>query len=768
MNNCLNMRYLATTLIATTILGCSSTSSVPEGDQLFTGLTKIKYNNYENCDQAIIAQTEVEAALATAPNGAIFGSSYYRTPFQFRLWLYNAFAKDESKFGTWMRTSFGKAPVLMSWVNPELRASVAREALRSHGYFRSDVSYNVVKQRNPKKAKIGYNVNMGHLFTIDTISYNGFFGDAGTLIKASTADAVVKGGDPFDVSALEDERNRISTLLRNNGYFYYQPSFASYLADTISLPGKVKLKFQLNDSINHRGLHKWYMGNVTINFRKKFMEELKDSFHHRRFTAHFNGRRPPIRPRVILRDLKLRPRQPYSYQNYTESANKLSSMGLFSMVDFTFTPRDSSLNCDTLDLTLSCVFDKPYQFYIETNATGKTTGRVGPELVLGMTKMNAFHGGEKLDINLHGSYEWQTGHEAKGAHGKLNSYEYGGDITLELPRLLLPFMRRHRFHSTPTTIIRASRNTLNRADYFKRNVVSGELTYTFQTSATSLHEFSPLTLEYEHMVSTTDTFRAIMKQNPYLLISMQDQFIPKMSYTYTYTSPKNNINPIYWRTTVSEAANILSTAYMAFGNKWSTRDKEMFKNPYAQFFKVESDFRKTWALTEHSQLVGHIAAGIIYSYGNSVRAPYSEQFFVGGANSIRAFTVRAIGPGSFHTDEPQLSYMDQTGDIKFLANMEYRTRLFGDLHGAVFLDAGNVWAIRDDYRQNSKFKLNNLPDELAVGTGIGLRYDLEFFVLRVDWGIGLHLPYTTNRNGWYNIPNFKDGQSLHLAIGYPF
>ena len=192
----------------------------------------------------------------------------------------------------------------------------------------------------------------------------------------------------------------------------------------------------------------------------------------------------------------------------------------------------------------------------------------------------------------------------------------------------------------------------------------------------------------------------------------------------------------------------------------------MFKNPYAQFVKIETDLRKTWQVADHAQLVAHINGGIIWSYGNSQSSPYSEQFYVGGANSIRAFNVRSVGPGRYYTNQSRLSYLDQTGDIKLQANVEFRPRIFGNLYGAVFLDAGNVWAMRDDgYRAGSKFNIKNIFKETALGTGIGVRYDLDFFVLRLDWGIGLHLPY---KSGFYNMPSFGDSQSLHFAIGYPF
>lgn len=753
-------------IISGVFASCSSTKNIPEDDQLFVGLTKIEYKNYEKNDHFVAVQEEVEAALATAPNGALFGSSYYRSPFPYGLWIWNAFSKSRSVFSKWMTKSFGKPPVLMSWVNPELRANVTRELLRANGYFDSSVEYNVITQKNPKKAKIGYTVNLGRLYRIDSLRYVNFPQRADSLIRATIGETLIHPGDPFKVSTLDAERTRLSNVFRNNGYYYYQPGYASYLADTISVPDTVQLRLQYADSVPANVRRKWYIGKVNLELRKDYMEELSDSLEHRYFTVRFNGRKPPLRTRVILRDLKLRPRKLYSYDDYLQSANKITGTGLFSYVDFKFTPRDTTLRCDTLDLTLSCVFDKPYDFYVEANMVGKTSGKLGPGAVIGISRRNAFRGGEKLDININGSYEWQTGHNADGSSSEMNSYEYGANVSLEIPRLLLPFWSRVRWYNTPSTILKASSSVINRSGYFKRHIVSGELTYNFQRTATSVHQFSPLILQYEYMTRMTSAFSDILEENPYLLVTMADQFVPKMRYTYTYSSPTNYRSPIYWQVVVSEASNLLSLGYMMAGNKWNEKSKQLFKNPYAQFFKIETDFRKTWAVGDHSQLVGHVSAGFIWSYGNSVSAPYSEQFYVGGANSIRAFNVRSIGPGAYHTDSEHASYMDQTGDIKLQANLEYRFRLFGNLYGATFLDAGNVWALRDDgYRTNSVFKVKNLLKETALGTGVGLRYDLEFFVLRLDWGVGLHVPY---KSGFYNISSFGDGQSLHFAIGYPF
>ena len=495
------------------------------------------------------------------------------------------------------------------------------------------------------------------------------------------------------------------------------------------------------------------------------MEQLRDTFTYRRLTLAFNGRKPPIRARLLLRHLRLLPKQQFSYDAYMESADRLSNSGQYSSVQFAFTPQDTTALCDTLDMTVSCVLNKPYEAYVETNYSNKINGRTGPEIVVGFKKKNAFRGGEVIDLNLHGAYEWQT----NGQGSDYNSYEYGTDLSVSFPRMIVPFLKPYRYYNTPNTTVRASTNVVNRPGYFKMHTASGDWTYKWQPTDRKKHEFSPLTIKYQHLTYATHKFDSIMYANPYLYATMQDIFIPKMIYSFTYTSPKKYRNPIYWNITASEAGNILSLGYMAAGKKWGDEGKEMFKNAYAQFLKIESDFTKTWATGLKSQLVGHINVGLVYSYGNMKATPYSEQFYVGGANSIRAFPVRSVGPGSYYTDVARLSYLDQTGDMKFLANLEYRFNLFGNLYGAAFIDAGNVWGLKDDgYRSGARFKLKNIAKEMALGTGVGVRYDLEFLILRLDWGVGLHMPYDTGKSGYYNIRRFKDSHSLHLAVGYPF
>ena len=779
--------------VSVALVSCSMTKGIPDDDQLFTGLTKITFTDENTYDDSPYeghldtTKEEIEAALATEPNGSLFGSSYYTVPWSWHLWVYNKYASKNSGFAKWMTKSFGKPPVLMSQVNPALRASVAKNVLQSNGFFRGDVTYEIVPQKNPKKSKIGYTVTLDTLFTLDSVAYVNFPASMQALIDSTSEKSLIKSGSPFSINALDGERTRISNLLRNNGYYYYNTNYASYLADTFAVENKAQLHFQLANGLPENALHKWYIGDIDVQFRNSMREQLNDSIRRRHLTIHFNGKKPPIRPGLVLKDLQLRPSQEFSYEKYQEATSRLNSNGLFSSTDFLFTPRPDT---DTLDLRLSCVFDKPYDFYIQTDFQARSNGRYGPLAKVGITKRNAFRAGEKIDINLHGSYEFSS----SGGTNSSN-YQYGADAAIEFPRLLIPFYkppRRQRFYAAPITYAKVSADIVRRPDYYKMHIVSGEWTYRWQKTATSRHEFSPLTLKYQYKSTTTEKYDSLLFANPYLERTMGDYFIPKMRYTYTYTSPTTLRNPIRWETTIEESGNLVSLFDMARGKDFNEKYKELFNNPYAQFVKLETDFTKTWAVGMESSLVGHVNAGVIFNYGNSEDAPYSEEFYVGGANSIRAFAVRDIGPGAFSdrgSKDKQMFYLLRNGDMKLVANLEYRTPLFGNLKGAVFLDAGNVWRMGhlnldieaddlaeailykevEDWFDDMYFKPSRFFDDIALGTGLGLRYDLGFLVIRIDWGFAIHIPCNNDVPGYFfNAKRFSDLHSLHFAIGYPF
>ena len=781
----------------------SCSTNLEPGEQLFTGLKPIDYQNHDNSDHFTMTQAELEAALATAPNGALFGSSYYRT-IPYALWIHNACEGKEGGVAKWIGKTFGKAPVLMGNVNPELRVSVAENVLQNHGYFRGNVDYDIIYGKakttktdtvaRPRTAKIAYTVDMGPLYKIDTISYHNFPQDAMILIQSSKPE--IKTGDAFDVAALDAERNRIADLFHNNGYYYYNQSYTSYLADTVKVPEKVQLQVHMADSLPEEATQKWVIGKVDVNIRRQNQEQLTDTTQRRSVTLHFHGKKSPIRGRVILADVRLRPKMFYSQSKYEESMERLLGKGVYSTstIEFkkelnpdgtvkTMPDNEKSVTREgedcrgagILDMTINCVLDKPYDVTLQANYHGNEQGRMGPGVSLGFAKRNAFRGGEVLGFNLSGNYEFQT----RGTNEDNSAnYEIKGDLTLTFPRLLVPSSqkKRRRWQTTPTTIISVARETINKSGFFRRHILSAEMAYTFQPTKQTVHQLSPLIVEYDRLAEVSDNYKDKVDESPVLKATLKDHFLTKMKYSHKYTSPSNLRNPIYVSATVTEASNLLTLGYDLLGMK----KKEAFKTPISRFVKLDVDYRKTWMIDEHSSVVAHAQFGIMKCLGDSATAPYSEYYYVGGANSLRAFAARSVGPGRSYNPNTRYHYVSNVGDMKCLFNLEYRPRLFGSLYGAVFLDAGNVWAFENQERTESdpdykylgngldrKFKGNKFLTDFAVGAGVGIRYDLDFFVLRLDWGFVLHDP-SSQKSGYFNFPRFSKGQCLNFAIGYPF
>ena len=428
----------------------------------------------------------------------------------------------------------------------------------------------------------------------------------------------------------------------------------------------------------------------------------------------------------------------------------------------------SSLSADTLDIVINATLDKPYDAEFQGNVTGKTGGQVGPGASFAFSKHNAFRAAETLTLKVWGSYEWQTGANVEGKSSLLNSYEYGFSGSLSYPRFrLFGLGRRLNRRFVCTTGIDLQARWMNRAGFFGRVSWSGGVNYTLQKGQRIKHEFSPLTLTYDQLLHSTARFDSIVQANPALYVSMRDQFVPSMSYTFSWAgTPKH---PSALTLSFKEASAILSSIYAIAGEGYGKEGKKLLGVPFAQFVKATAQYTRQFPLTKRSLIAMRAFAGIVYSYGNAKSAPYSELFSVGGANSIRAFGMRTIGPGSYHPVKSQYSYIDQMGDLKLEANLEYRFPIVGKLQGATFLDAGNVWLLRESESQpGGQFGFRNLGEQIALGTGVGLRYDLDFLVIRFDLGIGIHAPYDTGKRGYYNMPSFGRSLGYHFAIGYPF
>lgn len=755
--------------------GCSTTKNLPEGETLYTGIKRIEINEKDESANGEKTIEEVTAAVSVAPNNSFLGSAKYRIPIPFGLWIYNNFQKYEKGLGRWIFRKMAATPVTVSSVNPDTRVKIASNLLKDYGYFNGNVTYTVDSTRNPRAVKLSYQIDMGKPYYIDTVLYEGFTGRADSLIRKHFDERLIHRNDNFDVTRLNEERERLVTLFKNNGYYFFRSEYITFLADTLMRPGYINLKIIPKSNTPKEAKTKYIIGKTDINLIGYNGEQPDDSICARDFTVHYFGEKPELRYGVLRKRFLYRSGETYSQlrMNYTQEA--LARLGVFKFNEFQYTPRNGS---DTLDIKVNSMFDLPYDSELEFNLTTKDTKQTGPGAKFNLSRKNFMRMGASLNLELKGSYEWQTSSTVDERSSVMNSYELGAALSLDFPRLILPWIKNRidPFRFPSNTNFKVYAEQINRARYFKMLSFGGTVSYSFQPKRSIKHSVTPLNLAFNTLQNSTDEFNQIAAQNPMLFYSLSDQFIPSQSYTLTYdNSFRKRKNRLWWENSLTSAGNVTSLIYAAFGQKFTEKDKKLLGTPFAQFLKYSSEVRNTIWFNDMHQLAFRAMGGIIWSYGNKTIAPYTEQFYVGGANSIRAFTIRSIGPGRYRPSESNTySYVDQTGDIKLEANMEYRFRILskfagGNLNGAVFLDAGNVWLLREDpARPDAQFTFNHFFDSIALGTGAGIRYDLDFLVLRLDLGIALHVPYDTGKKGYYNIPRFKDGMGLHFAIGYPF
>lgn len=771
----MNIRpFLNLVLILSMIIlwtSCSTTRKLPEGELLYTGIKKTQVINRDETRAGQAALSEVEAAIACAPNNAIPGSSRRRFPFPMGLWIYNDFVKYKKGIGKWIFNKLAAKPVYVTTVNPEVRMKIATNLLRDYGYFNGTVTYEVLPYKK-RKAKIKYTIDMKQPYIIDSVMYLRYNARADSLVRASMPQRLLRKGENFSVVRLDSERQRLSTLFRNQGFFYFRPDFITFRADTLQQPGKVSIQVLPEPGLPKSALRPWHMGHTSVYLTGYNGQQPTDSVRYRNIMIHYSGEKPEVRPAILYNRLKYRPGSLYSQQEQQYSQESLNRLGIFRYAEFQYTPRDTLNICDTLDLRVNAAFDLPLDGELELNVTSKSNDQIGPGAVFNLAKKNMFRGGETFSVKLRGSYEWQTNASVEGKSSVINSYELGISSSLDFPRVVFPGFSNRIFNYPASTTFRLYADQMNRARFFKLLAFGGNISYNFRPTTTKQHAITPFRLTFNVLQSKTERFDSITKANPALYLSLQNQFVPAMSYAYTYDNAMiaSKQNHTWWETSITSAGNLTSSLYAIFGQSFKEKDKKLLGNPFAQFLKLTSEIRYNYRINAKQRLAMRLMGGVLYTYGNSLVAPYSDQFYIGGANSVRAFTVRSLGPGSYHPKSRNAySYIDQTGDLKLEANIEYRFKLVGDFYGATFLDAGNIWLIRNDpSRPGGQFSLKNFGKDIALGTGVGLRYDLTFLVIRFDLGIGIHAPYETSRKGYYNIPKFKDGLGLHFAIGYPF
>ena len=758
------MPLIALAVMALAAVSCSTTRRLGAGETRYTGVGKFNVETPGD-EKAPIALVDGLKEAANCDANDYVVAPFIKIPLG--LWVYNNWNDSAGGLKGWLYNKLVKAPVLISEVRPEMRVKLMEQILDNNGYFGSTATYDIrYSKTNKKKAGVDYEIRLTNPYRIDSIIY---------LDKpepmARFVDSVAKKspylqkGEVFCVDSLASERIRIVNAMRNRGYYYFRPEYIEFLADSLITPGNVAIKLTIAANTPKMARQQYRTGNIYTTILRDSQSDpgTPDTIPTKRGDV-IVMRPARLRKNLIPSCVTFREGKIFSVRDMNRTQTRLSRLGIFGNIQIQPVPVDTTSGNATLDVYTTCQFDQPIEASIEVNATSKSNSYLGPGLILGLSHNNLFGGGERLGLQLTAAYEWQTG---RNRGSVFNSYEFGLNASLAFPRMLAPSFIKRTNRELNWTTINLGASILNRPHFFKLAEFNTGITYEWKASRNSVNQFTPFKLSYNKLISTTHEFDSIMSQNPAVALSFQNQFIPQMSYTYTLDKffERERINGINFSVTVTEAGNIFNGIWSACGVKG---EKKLFGTPFSQFVKGQAQLvysRRLIKATDH-WLVSRVLIGAAHAYGNSREVPYSEQFYIGGANSIRAFTVRSIGPGSYLAPESvKDGYFDQTGTFKLELNTEYRFPIVSVLHGAVFLDAGNIWLLKNDpMRPGGQLQGATFLKDIALGTGVGLRVDIGMMVIRGDLGYGLHAPY---KPGYFNIP-FKDAFAFHLAIGYPF
>lgn len=756
--------FAATTvIIVVATAACSTTRRIPADEILYTGVKKIQIDTPKGATQAPGLASDVKDAVNVAPNNSLI-SPYIRYPFPLGLWVYNNWSNPPKGFKHWLYEKLVAEPVLISDVRPEVRTKMIDEILDNNGYFRGNATYELVQGKNKKKASILYKVATGPEYLIDSVQLLPDTCHLNHIIDSITAKSTyLRAGSRYCTDSLSAERIRIANFVRNRGYYFFKPDYVEYLADSTITPEKIAIRVVLASNAPKGSFTQWRTGSITTIINRNRGGGTPDTIETHRGTL-IQMMPSRLRRKLIPECITFREGKIFSVRDMNRTQTYLSRTGIFNNIEINAFP-DTASGKRVLDVLIDCTFDAPLEASLEVNVTSKSNSYLGPGLSFGITNKNLFGGGEQLSLNVTGAYEWQTGRDKGGSI--FNSYEVGLNSTLAFPRLLIPgFISRSR-RELNWTRIALNVDLLNRPHYFRMAQFNTSLNYDWRINRNASNTLTPFKLTYTKLMNSTAEFDSIMRENPAIAESFKSQFIPQIAYNLVYDKRIDRDNAINWQLTLQEAGSVFWAIYEICGKKG---EKELFGTPFSQFIKGTTQLVYNRRLWGDNWLVTRAAVGAVHAYGNATQVPYSEQFYVGGANSIRAYTVRSIGPGSYKVPQHLINgYFDQTGTFKFEFNVEYRFPIFGPLHGAVFFDSGNVWLLKEDsLRPGGKLQGKTFFRDLATGTGAGLRLDIGMLVVRGDLGVGIHLPYDTGKHGYYNMTSFKNSLAFHLAIGYPF
>ena len=481
-----------------------------------------------------------------------------------------------------------------------------------------------------------------------------------------------------------------------------------------------------------------------------------------------------IRPEVILASVFLQPGEIYLRREHSMTLNRLMSLGTFKFVQVRFAASDTAAGLLDVEIQLTAMTKRSLR--AEMDLVSKSNNFAGPRMNISLQNRNTFGGAEQLNFTMAGSFESQLG----GKERNLFSYSVNPQVELLFPRILAPFkVERPNSAYIPKTRLSLSYNFLKRVNYFNMNTFQFLYGYRWKESVKSEHELNPVGISYTALGNRSEAFNTLLDANPVLRSSYEEMFIAGSNYAFTYNEQLGSSKQMqyYLGLTAEAAGNLFSLASLATGREVSGDDPaKVLGSVYSQFAKVSVDGRGYLKVGERDKFAFRMYAGVAKAYGNSSVLPYSRQFFSGGPNSIRAFQINSVGPGTYFDEQDEIGYFQLGGDVKLELNAEYRFTIYNIFKGAVFADAGNVWLQRSNPASGGDhFAITRVMDELAVGAGTGLRLDVSFFVLRFDVAVPLRKPWLEEGSRWVmQEPGFGDGgwlrenTVLNVAIGYPF
>lgn len=768
------------------LASCSSTKFVRDGEYL---LDKIEIDS----DNSDYKPTDLKPYLRQQPNFKLFGLV------KWQLYVYNWSGRNDKNWFNKQLRRIGEAPVILDSTLVEQSATELDRFLFNKGYINAEVNATIDTSRQ-KKAIVTYHITSNEPYRIE--SYKMELDDPKidslvhlqpprrSLLSATFRSApegftpLVKEGGLFDRDVLDQERQRLTALLRRQGYYAFNRDYLGYLVDTTFNHNIADVEMRLNPFRMYRPdgsvvdtLHRqYYLNKITVLTDYNALGSSTDS----RFIATdsiesgdikilYGQSGKSIRPAILRKAIYLSPGQLYNERNVEQTYSAFSSLRALRNINIRFTEfeENDSLKLDAFILT-SMAETQSFGFDIEGT---HNAGDYGFASSLSYQHRNIFKGSEVFNTRIRGAYEALSGNKGNG----LDSYfEYGGEASVLFPRFLFPFVSsdfKRRLRAS--TELRVSYNSQTRPEY-ERSIVSGGWSYIWQERSNMLarHTFKLLDVDYVFLPRLDEAFKESLPPS-LVTYNYSNLFILGSGYTYSFNSytPQNRMrNTHSFRVSLESAGNLLyAISSITKAKKDDEKRYTLFGTSYAQFVKADIDMSKGIVLDNRNRLALHLGVGVGVPYGNAKMLPFERRYFSGGANSVRGWSVRELGPGSMPVDSTT-TFAHQVGDIRLDLSIEYRTKLFWKFELASYIDAGNTWTIRAYNEQpNGHFSFSRFYKEIAVSYGLGLRLDFDFFLLRLDTGFKAYDPQKRGSKRWaITNPNFHDNFAWHFAVGYPF